>query len=285
MSGQKHAFMLFTKAPTAGLTKTRLTEARGGILTPQEAADFYQATMLDVVEIGFTALEQLNQLAQNANGHGQPDTYDFVVCTSPEAEIPRLQAIFEAAGPWPGSIHYISDHGQNFNEHFDNGFKQLWQQGYHSVVSIGGDLPAMPVSHLVRAFQWLAYFEATYPVGGLVHCPCQACGVSLVGLLETTPMDFDGVFYNSNGVSALDAITTIAAQRGIPVAALDPVADIDDVQDLAHALSLARSQAYVSQFQPEVIAPRRLLAWADRMGIVVNTPPNLEHDPREMIDA
>lgn len=283
MSGQKHAFMLFTKAPTPGLAKTKLTKERGGILTPQEAADLYQAIMLDVAEIGYKALEQLNEMAGGGEREGQPDSYDFVVCSSPNTEIQRLKHIFKETCPWP--IRYITDHGQNFNEHFDNGFKQLWKQGYHSVVSIGGDLPSMPFSHIVRAFQWLAYFDSVYRVGGLVHCPCQACGVSLVGLTETTPMDFDGVFYNSNGVPALDAIIALAAARGIPVAALDPVSDIDNAEDLAHALSLARSQAYVSRFQPEVMAPRRFLAWADVTGIEINTPPNLEHDPREAIDA
>ena len=283
MSGQKHAFMLFTKAPTPGLTKTRLTKGRGGILTPQEAADLYGATLLDVAEIGSKALEQLNGLAVKEDKSGHPDSYDFFVCSAPESEIPRLKSIFEGAFPWP--IHYLTDRGRNFNEHFDHGFKQLWEKGYHSAVSIGGDLPSMPVSHIVRAFQWLAYFDAAFHVGGLVHCPCQACGVSLVGLTETTPMDFDGVFYNSNGVPALDAITALAAARAIPVAALDPVSDIDDAEDLAHALSLARSQAYVSRFQPEVMVPRRLLAWADATGIEVSTPPNLEHDPREAIDG
>ena len=285
MSGQKHAFMFFTKAPMPGLTKTRLTEARGGILTPEEAADFYRATMLDVAEIGFEALVQLNRLAQEANGHGEPDTYDFVVCSSPEEERPRLQKILDEAGPWPLPIHYISDHGPNFNVHFDHGYKQLWELGYHSAVSIGGDLPSMPVSHLVRAFQWLDYFDTAYQGGGLVFCPCQACGVSLVGMTETTPMDFDGVFYNPNGVPALDAIIALSAERGIPAAGLDPVADVDDTIDLAHSISLARSQAYLSQFQPGVMVPRRMLDWVDRVGIVVDTPPNLEHDSRERIDA
>ena len=52
--------MFFTKAPTPGLTKTRLTSAKGGFLTPQEATDLYTAVMLDVAEIGHAALEQLN---------------------------------------------------------------------------------------------------------------------------------------------------------------------------------------------------------------------------------
>jgi glycosyltransferase A (GT-A) superfamily protein (DUF2064 family) len=283
MSGKKHAFMLFTKAPTPGLTKTRLTEDRGGFFTMQEAADLYEALMLDVAEIGHKALEELNRMAAGSGADDQRDRYDFIVCSSPESEIGRLTRIFEASCPWP--IHYLVDHGRNFNEHFDHGFKQLWELGYHSAVSIGGDLPSMPVSHIVRAFQWLAYFDAVFPIGGLVHSPCQACGVSLVGLTKTTPMDFDGVFYNPNGVPALDGITTLSEARGIPVAALDPVSDIDNVEDLAHALSLARSHAYASRFQQDVAAPRRLLAWADAAGIVVNTPPNFEHDPREAIDA
>lgn len=272
---QKHAFMFFTKAPTPGVTKTRLTSAKGGFLTPEEATDLYTAVMLDVAEIGHAALEQLNA----AKG----DTYEFIVCSTPASETDRLRRIFQDAFSWP--IQYITDHGKNFNEHFDDGFKQLWKLGYHSAVSIGGDLPSMPVSHIVRAFQWLAYFDSTYETGGLVFCPCQACGVSLVGLTKKTPMDFDGVFYNPDGTPALDAITALAEARGIPAAALDPVSDIDNAEDLAHALSLARSHAYVGRFQPEVMAPKRFLAWADKTGVVVSTPPNLEYDPREAIDA
>jgi glycosyltransferase A (GT-A) superfamily protein (DUF2064 family) len=276
MSAQKHAFMFFTKAPTPGVTKTRLTSAKGGFLTPQEATDLYRAVMLDVAEIGHAALEQLNAAAKG-------DKYDFVVCSSPASDLDRVRRIFKETFPWP--IQYITDHGKNFNEHFDDGFKQLWKLGYHSAVSIGGDLPSMPVSHIVRAFQWLAYFDSAYETGGIVFCPCQACGVSLVGLTETTPMDFDGVFYNPDGTPALDAITALSEARGIPAAALDPVSDIDNAEDLAHALSLARSHAYVSQFQPEIMAPKRFLAWADAAGIVVSTPPNADHDPREAIDA
>ncbi len=278
MSARKHAFMLFTKPPTPGLTKTRLTSARGGFLTPEEATDLYSAVMLDVAEIGYAALEQLNRASKDKG-----DTYDFVVCSTPASGIDRLRRIFEESFPWP--IQYITDCGKNFNEHFDDGFKQLWKLGYHSAVSIGGDLPSMPVSHIVRAFQWLAYFDSAYETGGLVFCPCQACGVSLVGLTKKTPMDFDGVFYNPDGTPALDAITTLSEARSIPAAALDPVSDIDSAEDLAHALSLARSHIYVSRFQPEVMAPKRFLAWADATGIVVNTPPNLDYDPREAIDA
>jgi uncharacterized protein len=283
MEGQRHAFMLFTKAPKPGLTKTRLTLEHGGILTPREAAEFYKIIMLDVADIGFKALEQLNRDARSRAGNGEADTYDFVVCTSPESEVPLMRRILHEACPWP--IRYITEQGRNFNERFDHAFKQLWQLGYHSAVSIGGDMPTMPASHIVRAFEWLRYLDATHEAGALVLCPCQACGVSLVGLTEATPMDFEGVFYNQNGVPALDALISLSADRHISLAALDTVADIDDVQDLAHTLSLARLQLYASRFQADVNVPRRLLEWADQMGIVADTPPNDDHDPREVADA
>lgn len=284
MSEKKHAFMLFTKAPVSGTTKTRLTEARGGILTPQEAADFYTACLLDVADIGFKALQELNSLAKTDNGD-QPELYDFIVSCSPPSDLSLLEALFAESGPWPGGIKFIVDRGSNFDQHFDDAFQQLFTLGYHSVVSIGGDLPVMPVSHIVNAFQWLAYFDSISINGGFVQAPCQECGVSLVGYTADTHMDSAGVFYNSDGVPALDAYVLKARNRDVPLANLSPVADVDDVHDLAHICSLMRAMAYANQYQPDGIVPRRTLAWIERNGIVISTPPNPEHDPRESIDA
>jgi glycosyltransferase A (GT-A) superfamily protein (DUF2064 family) len=290
MSGKKHAFLLFTKAPTPGVTKTRLTEARGGILTPEEAADFYRAALLDVVEIGFQALAELNNGASaEADGTaapgGEPDRYDFWVSCTSKNDQEKLEELFEQAGPWPRPIAFISDRGKTFDEHFDDAFQQLFRGGYHAVVSIGGDLPTMPVSHIVQAFQWLDYFDSFSERGGFVQAPCQECGVSLVGYTAETPMDSKGVFYNLDGVPALDAYITKAAERGVPVASLTPVADVDDMGDMAHMASLLKAIAYSSQCQPGLFVARRTLDWFKQTGIVISTPPNAQHDPREQIDA
>lgn len=279
---KKHALIFFTKVPTPGLTKTRLTEERGGILTPEEAAELYRAVMLDTAEVGFRALQQLNH---QRDGHRGTNRYDFFVCATPQEDHPRLKQIFDAEGPWSVPIQFIADQGRDFNEHFYDAFRQLWQMGYDSAVAIGGDQPQMSVNSIVQAFEWLKHFDELYQGMGLVHCPCQACGVSLIGMTAATPMDFSGVFYNPDGVSALDAIVSIAERHGIPIAALETVADIDNTEDLAHALALARSQAYTSRFQESVMVPRRFLDWAERAGLQVSTPPNTDHDPRELIDA
>ena len=143
----------------------------------------------------------------------------------------------------------------------------------------------MPVNHIVQAFQWLEYFDSCSDRGGFVQAPCQACGVSLVGYTRNTPIDSQGVFYNPNGVPALDGYTNKAAERHLPVALLSPVADVDDMEDLAHTTSLLRAMLYSSRFQPDYFVPRRTLDWIERMGIVISTPPNRLHDPRERIDA
>lgn len=285
MSGRKHAFLLFTKYPAPGVTKTRLTEARGGLLTPEEAALFYRSSLLDVAELGFRALSELNEAAKSSSNGNAPDQYDFVVSCSPESERKNLEILFDEDGPWPQPIIFISDRGKTFDEHFDDAFQQLFALGYHSVVSIGGDLPTMPTSHITQAFQWLDYFDSFSGCGGFVQAPCQECGVSLVGYTKNTPMDSKGVFYNLDGVPALDAYIAKAAQRGVPVASLTPVADVDDMRDMAHTISLLKGIAYSSQFQPGLFVARRTLDWIHRTGIVISTPPNAEHDPRENIDG
>ncbi len=285
MKPRKNALIFFTKVPTPGLTKTRLTEAAGGLFTPAEAADFYHAVMLDTAEVGYLALERLQSERRHLNQPDRVEEYAFFVCAAPAEEHARLQEIFSELGERDVPTYYIADQGRDFNEHFNDAFQQVFQQGYDAAVAIGGDQPQMTTTNIIQAFKWLKYFSETSSVGGLIHCPCQACGVSLVGMNKSTPMDFDGVFYNTNGVSALDAIIDICERNDIPVAALETVADIDNTEDLAHALSLAHSQKYTSRFQSHVVVPKRFLAWAEQNGLRVSTPPNADHDPRELLDA
>lgn len=284
MIHRRHAFLLFTKAPVPGATKTRLTIARGGLFTPEEAADFYRASLLDVAAIGFKALAELHHAAQ-ADTNGNLDRYDFVVSCPSQADRAILETLFAENAPWPAEIQFICDEGRTFDEHFDDAFHQLFARGYQSAVSIGGDIPTMPVSHIVQAFQWLEYYDSYSEKGGFVQAPCQECGVSLVGYTAKTPMNSTGVFYNMNGIPALDAYIAKAAEQGVPVANLMPVADVDDTRDLAHTISLLRATAYSIDCQPGLFLARRTLDWINRAGIAVSTPPNSEHDPRGTVDG
>ena len=283
MTNQKNALLLFTKAPETGKTKTRLTTARGGIFTPEEAADFYKVMLLDVVEICFTALKELNcKESTSINCSAQ---YDFVISCPSIEDQRKLEELFAQMIPDSASIIFINDHGRHFNEHFDDAFGQLFDLSYKSVVAIGGDLPTLPVSHIVQAFQWLERFDLLSDRGGFVQAPCQACGVSLVGYTAATPMDSKGVYYNPDGIPALDGYIAKAAEKDIPVATLEQVPDVDDTSDLAHTISLLRAMAYSSKYQPGLFMAKRTLQWIDESMIMVCTPPNTAYDPRDSIDS
>ena len=285
MSTKQHALMIFTKAPIPGRTKTRLTIGRGGIFTPEEASEFYRATLLDVVEIALKALDDLNDPAKTNSNQSVPESFDLVISCSPVSEQLLLKDALREVDPDLARMRFITDSGKNFDEHFDDAFQQLFRAGYHSVVAIGGDLPNLAPSHIVQAFRWLAYLEKGPERGAFVQAPCHECGVSLVGFTASTPMNSKGVYYNAEGMPALDAYIMKATELGVPLATLSPVADVDDVTDLAHAASLIRAAEYSSRFQPGIFVPRHTLAFLDQNGVVVSTPPNREHDPREAIDV
>ncbi len=71
-----------------------------------------------------------------------------------------MKKTYDEIGPWPMEIHYITDKGATFDDHFDDAFKQIFDMGYEHIVSVGGDIPTMPKSHVTQAFQWLDYFQA-----------------------------------------------------------------------------------------------------------------------------
>ncbi len=286
MAEKKQALLLFSKPPVPGMVKTRLTFEHDGILSPEQAAEFFKRSLYDVSELAMHALMGLQ--AQNdalvaEDPTADKITYDFFVCTTPAENVAVMKDTYDAIGPWPMEIHYLTDKGATFDDHFDDAFAQIFSMGYEHIVSVGGDIPTMPKSHISQAFQWLDYFQS---IGkpGFVQAPCQECGTSLVGFSFDTPIDHQGVYYNLDGRAALDGYMEKLQAENIPSAYLSPVADIDEKTDLAHAISCMRAIAQAAEYQTELFVPRRVLDWIDYMGITVTTPPNDEHDPRQYID-
>ena len=287
MAERKQALLLFSKPPVPGMVKTRLTQEHGGFLSPEQAAEFFRRSLYDVSELSMRALMELqaeNDAACGADPATDRIVYDFFVCTTPAKSVALMKETYEALAPWPMEIHYLTDAGATFDDHFDDAFSQIFDGGYEHIVSVGGDIPTMPKSHIKQAFQWLDYFQG---IGkpGFVQAPCQECGTSLVGLSHNTPLNHQGVYYNLEGRPALDGYAEKLQNGDIPSAFLSPVADIDEATDLAHAISCIRAIALAALYQTDLFVPQRVLDWVDYMGIRVSTPPNEEHDPRQYIDA
>ena len=285
MAEKKQALLLFSKPPVPGMVKTRLTTEHDGFLSPAQAAEFFKRSLYDVSELAMHALMELqmeNDAAVAADPSVDKVTYDFFVSTTPAENVELMKETYDAIGPWPMEIHYMTDKGATFDDHFDYAFKEIFAQGYEHIVSVGGDIPTMPKSHIVQAFQWLDYFQSL-GTPGFVQAPCQECGTSLVGWSANTPMDNQGVYSNTCGRAALDAYVEKLKETGAPSAYLMPVADVDEGGDLAHAISCLRAIEEASPAQG-LFVPQRVIDWIDFMGFKVTTPPNENHDPRQYID-
>ncbi len=288
MTKNKYALLLFSKPPIPGMVKTRLTIEHGGLFTPEMAAEFFRRSMFDITDLSMQALvnlEYYNEQERLDNPNTPERTYDFFVSTCPEKNVELMREAFESLGKWPREFHYIVDSGKTFDDHFDSAFQQIFDMGYDAVLSVGGDIPTLPLEHITNAFQWLHYFEDTTDSNGAVLAPCQECGVSLIGWNKNTPLDHQGVYYAASGRPALDAYREKAAENDTPVAYLSTIADVDDMQDLAHATTLMRMIRYSKKFQPDLFVPTRTIDWLDEIGISVSTPPNDDFDPRDDIDV
>lgn len=286
MTEKKVALLIFTKPPLEGIVKTRMTTEYGGFLTMAQAAQFYKCCFYDVCELGMHALIELqreNDALVEADPHANKITYDFFVSTTPAESLPAVQDLFEEIGPWPMEVHFVVDAGTTFDEHFNDAYKKIFDRGYEAIVAIGGDVPTMPKAHVKQAFEWLEYFQEL-GTPGFVMAPCQECGTSLVGYSYNTPMNHDGVYYNMDGRPALDGYVEKILENNVPTAYFDPVADIDEVTDLAHAISCMKAIREAAKYQP-LYVPIRTLTWVENMGISISTPPNDNHDPRGYLDG
>ena len=284
MTVQKEALLLFSKPPIPGKVKTRLTTKFGGFMSDNQAADFFKMCLYDVAETCIHALFELqwaNDAAVAENPEATKIQYDFFV-GCPEANLQLMKDTFDEIGPWPMEIHYITDSGATFDDHFDDAFGQIFGMGYDCIVSVGGDIPTLPKDHLTQSFTWLEYFR-NCGTPGVVMAPCQECGTSLVGFHYDTPINHQGVYYNMEGKPALDAYIEKIDANHLPCAYFAPIADIDEVTDLAHAISCLKAMKRAAEFQPTIRVAQRVLNWVDYMGITVSTPPNEEHDPRQYL--
>ncbi|MDR3137162.1 MAG: DUF2064 domain-containing protein [Coriobacteriales bacterium] len=284
----RHALLMFSKPPVPGLVKTRLTQAAGGIFSEEEAAELFHRSLFDVMELCINAVEQLeaeDEDAAAADPSAPRHEYGFFISTTPAKNLDIMRELFTKSGEWPREFTYILDSGSTFDEHFDDAFKQVFAAGYDSVLSVGGDIPLLPLSHITNGFRWLQYFLTHSEKGGMVQAPCQECGVSLIGWTRNAPIDHQGVYYSMTGRPALDAYVQKCSEQDLPMASLSPVADVDNVQDLAHAISLARSARYTQRFQSDFYVPQRFLQWVDWRGLKVGTPPNEDRDSRDGIDT
>ena len=192
------ALVVLTRYPVPGRTKTRLIPALG----PQGAADLHA----ELVEHTLCWVDRLRR--------------DMRV----RVEIAFAGGSQRVMAQWLGpQVAYraqgAGDLGVRIREAFDGAFRA----GMERVVVVGTDCPGLTDDIVHHAFEHLADHDVALG-------PATDGGYYLIGLSKPAPALFTGLAWGSEDVLA--RTLEIAEQRGLSVARLEPLDDVDRPEDL-----------------------------------------------------
>lgn len=276
----KKAILVFTKVPRVGDCKTRLTEARGGILTYEEATQFYEACVLDVMDVCLSVEEA-----------------DFWICYNMDGDRPYLDTLLAQVKHPERIAGVFADQGGSFDDCMQYATDYILKSGAperlaDAVLISGGDLPTLQphiLKDALKKLEVLSHSEAGYKVAlrkvqdqdgmeigaALVEGACQEGGFSLVGLTCTTDFDFHSVFYNMDGVTALDMLAAKAIREELPLAYVEEVPDVDIPVDLASQIPMLRVIEHAARYDDLIMVPHRTIGILNQLGIEsVALPPD-----------
>ena len=262
----RKAIIAFTKIPALGKTKTRLTEARGGFFTPEESNAFYEAMILDVIDCCIEAAGGGHEFWICHDKDGDRQSFmDFLQKNT--GDVSKIDGVFsDEGGSFDECMQYCADY--MLNDSVDG-------RRAEGIIIVGGDLPTMQPGILKAALDKLESLSASSgglsPGPALVESACQDGGFSLVGFTYTTPFDFYGVFYNTDGRTALDMLVDKAREKNIPYGVVEAMPDIDIPNDLGGAIPVLRSIEIASESDPNIKPPRRTLEYIREVGLVSYT--------------
>lgn len=129
--------------------------------------------------------------------------------------------------------------GNNFAERFSNAYQDLFDDGYHNVVSIGNDCPDLSTSLLKSAI-------ASLSQRGMVAGPSVDGGVYLLGYHKDNfnKSDFEKMSWQQDSLQS--DILRCADQNNIQLEQFPVLMDLDSYQDVLHYVSYGRNSAFVS---------------------------------------
>ena len=189
--------LFFIKNPEKGKVKTRLASAIGDKM----AVKLYKRFLLEML---FT----LNS-----------GTFLVYLCYYPENSLSDLTR-------WFGDHYlYMPQEGENLGERMKNGFVEAFSMSFKRVVLIGSDIPDLPLEFIEEAFTSLR--EKDVVIG-----PSFDGGYYLIGFKDQTfsPRVFGGIHWGTESV--FEETLKILKQEGLTVHTLQPLRDIDTVEDL-----------------------------------------------------
>lgn len=129
--GEKQAYVIMTRVPEAGKTKTRLMP----FLTGEECKELHEAFLLDMRDL-FLRSGEVNT---------RTEVILYYLASGPDSE-ERISRLL------PGAARYIPQYGEGMGERMKNIFRQLLTEGYRKVVLTGTDIPELSPEIVAGAF-------------------------------------------------------------------------------------------------------------------------------------
>jgi glycosyltransferase A (GT-A) superfamily protein (DUF2064 family) len=273
----RNAIVVFTKVPKAGDTKTRLTTKRGGILTPEEAMAVYEGCLLDVINVCIAS-----------------KSGDVRICYNHDGDRGYLEKLLDRTSDRSQIREVYVDKGGTFDECMQYAADYILKNGdsnrlADSMIIVGGDLPSMQpiiLQDAVRKLEKLANSDsglavankpekATQRLGAaIVEGACQEGGFSLIGYTCTTPFNFDRIFYNMDGITALDMLVAQAEARNIPFAVVEMAPDVDIPVDMASMIPVVKALQLAARYDDSVMVPVNTIKILEELGLESSaTPP------------
>ena len=272
----RNSVVIFTKVPKSGETKTRLTTDRGGILTPEEALALYEGCVLDVINVCISA--NCGDVRICYNKTGDVDYLESLLTkVSDRSQIKEVYA--DKGGIFDNCMQYAADYLLK-----ENGSGKLAD----SIVIVGGDIPTLQpyiLQETVKKMEKLAYSNAGLAAAtkisnadqgigaAVVEGACQEGGFSIVGYTCTTPFDFNGVFYNPDGITALDMLVAKTVEKNIPLGVVEAVPDVDIPVDLASMIPVVKALRLASYHDESILVPVNTLKVLEEIGLESTAPP------------
>ena len=189
--------LFFIKNPEKGKVKTRLASAVGDEI----AVKLYRRFLLEM-------LSTLNR-----------GTFLFYLCFHPENSLSDLKS-------WLGDDYlFMPQQGADLGERMKNGFIDAFAMNFKRVVLIGSDIPDLPLEFIEEAFSSLQ--EKDVVIG-----PSFDGGYYLIGFKDKnfSFRVFEGIPWSTERV--FEETIKVLEQEGLTVHTLQPLRDIDTIDDL-----------------------------------------------------
>src|SRR5256886_17425532 len=202
------ALAVMTKAPQAGLVKTRLVP----LLTPDEAAELNRSFLRD------TAAAISNACCRRPVGDAASKSLPLQESGSPRGAVTTRAmgiAVYTPVGSeplytdiLPNNYSLFPQRGENFGERLYFAAEDLFKCGFDSVCLIDSDSPTIPAENFTRAVELLSL-----PGDHIVLGPCDDGGYYLIGLKQLHQEVFERIDWSTERV--LEQTIERATQIGV----------------------------------------------------------------------